>query len=277
MLPIAQPTEKPGDSAALKTATRSQTAFPSYILPHYKLLFLTTFHTPCYNARTMKTMKVTVVIPAKNEERSIGKIIAKCRKYADEILVVDGHSKDGTARVALKLGARVVQDHGRGKGDGIRVGIQEAKGDILVFIDADGSHDPDDIPQLIKPIRQDKADMVVGSRGMGGSDELHGDVEKLLRMIGSDVILIGINKKFKVHLTDSQNGYRAIRTTAARSLSLKENITTIEQEMTIKCLKKGFRISEAPTHEYAREHGASVIKLRKVWFRYVWSFVSNLF
>ena len=224
----------------------------------------------------MKTMKTTVVIPAKNEERSISKIITKCRKYADELLVVDGHSTDGTVRVARKLGARVVQDHGLGKGDGLRVGIREAKGDILVFIDADGSHDPNDIPKLITPIKQNKADMVVGSRGMGGSDELHGDVEKLLRMIGSDIILIGINKKFKVNLTDSQNGYRAIRTDAARALNLKENITTIEQEMTIKCLKKGFRISEVPTHEYAREHGASVIKLRKVWFRYVWSFLINL-
>ena len=224
----------------------------------------------------MKAMKTTVVIPAKNEERSISKIITKCRKYADELLVVDGYSTDGTVRVARKLGARVVQDHGLGKGDGLRVGIREAKGDILVFIDADGSHDPNDIPKLITPIKQNKADMVVGSRGMGGSDELHGDVEKLLRMIGSDIILIGINKKFKVNLTDSQNGYRAIRTDAARALNLKENITTIEQEMTIKCLKKGFRISEVPTHEYAREHGASVIKLRKVWFRYVWSFLINL-
>ena len=225
----------------------------------------------------MKAMKTTVVIPAKNEEQSIGKIIAKCRKYAQEILVVDGHSRDSTARVARRLGARVVQDNGLGKGDGIRVGIQEAKGDILVFIDADGSHDPNDIPELIKPIKQGQADMVVGSRGMGGSDELHGDVEKLLRMIGSDIILIGINKKFKVNLTDSQNGYRAVRTAAARSLRLEENITTIEQEMTIKFLKKGFRISEVPTHEYARAHGASVIKLRRVWFRYVWSFLKYLF
>ncbi len=224
----------------------------------------------------MKAMKTTVVIPAKNEEQSIGKIIAKCRKYAQEILVVDGHSRDGTARVARRLGARVVQDHGLGKGDGIRVGIQEAKGDILVFIDADGSHDPNDIPELLKPIKQGQADMVVGSRGMGGSDELHGDVEKLLRMIGSDIILIGINKKFKVNLTDSQNGFRAVRTRAARSLRLEENITTIEQEMTIKFLKKGFRISEVPTHEYARAHGASVIKLRRVWFRYVWSFLKYL-
>jgi len=221
-------------------------------------------------------MKTTIVIPAKNEERSIGKIISQCRKYADEILVVDGHSRDGTARVARRLGARVVQDHGRGKGDGIRVGIAQARGDILVFIDADGSHDPKDIPRLIKPIQQGRADMVVGSRGMGGSDELHGDVEKLLRMIGSDIILIGINKKFKVNLTDSQNGYRALRATAARALHLEENITTIEQEITIKFLKKGFRISEVPTHEYARSHGASVIKLRRVWFRYVWSFLKYL-
>jgi glycosyltransferase involved in cell wall biosynthesis len=224
----------------------------------------------------MKAMKTTVVIPAKNEERSIGKIIAKCRKYAQEILVVDGHSRDGTAKVARRLGARIVQDHGRGKGDGIRVGIQEAKGDILVFIDADGSHDPDDIPKLVNPIKQNKGDMVVGSRGMGGSDELHGDVEKLLRMIGSDIILIGINKRFMVSLTESQNGFRAIRTKAARVLGLQEDITTIEQEMTIKCLKKGFRIIEVPTHEYAREYGTSIIKLRKVWFRYVWSFLKYL-
>jgi glycosyltransferase involved in cell wall biosynthesis len=221
-------------------------------------------------------MKTTVIIPAKNEERSIGRIIDKCRKYADELLVVDGHSSDGTAGIARDLGARVVLDRGRGKGDGIRVGIREAKGDILVFLDADGSHDPDDIPKLVAPIREGRADMVVGSRGMGGSEELHGDVEKLLRMIGSDIILIGINKKFKVNLTDSQNGYRAIRTAAARALDLRENITTIEQEMTIKCLKKGFRIGEVPTHEYARAYGDSVIKLRKVWFRYVWSFLREL-
>ena len=221
-------------------------------------------------------MTVTVIIPTKNEEQSIEKIIARVKKYADEILVVDGHSRDNTRTIAEKLGARVVLDHGKGKGDGVRVGIQEAKGDIIVFIDADGSHDPDDIPKLIKPIQEGTADLVVGSRGKGGSDELHGDVEKLLRMIGSDIILIGINKRWKVHLTDSQNGYRAIRTDVARQLKLKENITTIEQEMTMKCLKKSFRVDEVPTHEYMREHGESIIRLKKVWFRYIWSFLKNL-
>ena len=221
-------------------------------------------------------MKTTVVIPTKNEELTIEKIIGKCRKYANEILVVDGHSNDKTKNIAQELGARIVLDHGKGKGDGVRVGIQEAKGDIIVFIDADGYHDPDDIPILIKPIQENKADLVVGSRGKGGSDELHGDVEKLLRMIGSDIILIGINKRWKVNLTDSQNGFRAIRTEAARQLDLKENITTIEQEMTMKCLKKGFRVDEVPTHEYKREYGESIIRLRKVWFRYIWSFIKNL-
>jgi len=221
-------------------------------------------------------MTVTVIIPTKNEEQSIEKIIARVKKYADEILVVDGHSCDNTRTIAERLGARVVLDHGKGKGDGVRVGIKEAKGDIIVFIDADGSHDPDDIPKLIKPIQEGTADLVVGSRGKGGSDELHGDVEKLLRMIGSDIILIGINKRWKVHLTDSQNGFRAIRTDAARQLNLKENITTIEQEMTMKCLKKGFRVDEVPAHEYMREHGESIIRLKKVWFRYIWSFLKNL-
>ena len=117
----------------------------------------------------------------------------------------------------------------------------------------------------------------IGSRGRGGSDELHGDVEKLLRMMGSDLILIAINLRWKQNLTDSQNGFRAIRTEVARSLDLKENITTIEQEMTMKCLKQGYRVSEVPTHEYKRQFGESTIKLPKVAFRYVYSFLANLF
>lgn len=96
-------------------------------------------------------------------------------------------------------------------------------------------------------------------------------------MIGSDIILIAINYRFKVRLTDSQNGFRAIRTCVARALDLKENITTIEQEMTIKCLKKGYRVCEVPSHEYARRHGESIIKLRKVWFRYIWNLLKNIF
>ena len=78
-------------------------------------------------------------------------------------------------------------------------------------------------------------------------------------------------------LIDGNALAKSIRTDVARQLGLKENITTIEQEMTIKCLKKGFRCGEVAAHEYARRAGHSSIKLRKVWFRYIWSVVKNIF
>ncbi len=221
---------------------------------------------------------VTAIIPARNEERCIGEIIERTRPFCDEIVVVDGHSKDRTAEIARGFGdgVRVVTDNGKGKGDAVRVGAFAARYETVVYLDADGSHDPKDIPALVEPIKKGEADLVIGSRGRGGSDELHGDVEKLLRMIGSDVILIGINLRWKQSLTDSQNGFRAIRTEVMRSLDTKENITTIEQEMTMKALKKGFRVSETPTHEYARKYGESTIRLRRVWFRYIYSFLKYL-
>jgi glycosyltransferase involved in cell wall biosynthesis len=223
-------------------------------------------------------MKPTVcaVILARNEEENIKEILLQVRPFVDQVVVVDGHSVDGTRAVAERVGAKVLLDHGKGKGDGIRTAIEELDCEVMVFMDADGSHDPHDIPKLVRPILDDEADMVVGSRGRGGSDELHGDLYKLLRLIGSDIILIIINYRFNVRLTDSQNGFRAIRTSAAKTLNLKENITTIEQEMTIKVLKKGYRVSEIASHEYARRHGRSVISLRKVWFRYIWSVIKNI-
>ena len=220
---------------------------------------------------------VTLVIPARNEAQNICEVIENSLAYCDELVVVDGHSTDGTRDLAASYGVRVVLDNKKGKGDAIRVGAESATHGIVVFMDADGSHDPADIPYLTEPIKAKKADLVIGSRGRGGSDELHGDVEKLMRMVGSDMILIGINLRWKQKLTDSQNGFRAIRKDVICSLGLIENITTIEQEMTMKCLKQGYRVSEVPTHEYSRKHGDSTISLRRVWFRYIYSFIKNLF
>lgn len=181
---------------------------------------------------------ITLVIPAKNEAENICEVIDRALPYCDELVVVDGHSTDETRELAESYGARIVLDNKKGKGDAIRVGADAATHPIVVFMDADGSHDPGDIPLLAEPIKKGKADLVIGSRGRGGSDELHGDIEKLLRMVGGDLILIGINLRWKQKLTDSQNGFRAIRKDVICSLGLTENITTIEQEMTMKCLKK---------------------------------------
>ncbi len=223
------------------------------------------------------SLGVSIIIPAKNEEPTIGPVIDGAIKVADEVIVVDGHSVDNTRSIAKSHGAIVIQDGGKGKGDGMRAGAQVASNKLVVFIDADGSHDPADVPALIWPIQAGIADLVVGSRGRGGSDELHGDMEKLLRQVGSDILLIGINWRFNSHLTDSQNGFRAIRKTVLLDLGLRENITTIEQEMTMKALKKGYVVVEIPTHEYERHSGNSTIKLSRVWFRYIYSFLINLF
>jgi glycosyltransferase involved in cell wall biosynthesis len=228
---------------------------------------------------TLETLKyrVTVCIPARNEEGNILEVIRKAQKWADEVLVVDGHSKDRTIQIAESLGARVVLDRKKGKGDALRVGAESAEYEIVVFMDADGSHDADDIPALVDPIKRGESDLVIGSRGRGGSDELHGNLEKLTRLLGSDLILIGINWRFKCELTDSQNGFRAIRRDVMLKLGTRENITTIEQEMTMRALKLGYRVGEIPSHEYARRSGESTIHLRKVWFRYIYSFLRNIF
>ena len=219
---------------------------------------------------------MTVVVPTRDEEGLIGEIIDAVRPSCDEVLVVDGHSKDRTREIAQQHQARVILDHGKGKGEALRLSLEEASGDIVVFIDADGSHDPRDIPALIAPIAAGEADLVIGSRGRGGSDELHGTFEQLIRYIGSQIIMLGINYRWNVRLTDSQNGFRAIRRDVGKSLGLKSNLTTIEQEMMMKALKRGFRVTEIPSHEYQRRWGTSKVVVWKLWFAYVWSFLRNL-
>jgi len=221
--------------------------------------------------------RVTVVIPTKDEEGLIGEIVDAVKPYADEVLVVDGHSRDRTRDIAEAHGARVIRDRGLGKGDALRLALSESGGDIVVFIDADGSHDPADIPKLVAPIRGGQSDLVIGSRGKGGSDELHGTLPQLIRYLGSQIIMLTINYRWDVRLTDSQNGFRAIRKDVGEKLGLTSNLTTIEQEMLMKALKQGFRVSEVASHEYERRWGTSKVVVWRLWFPYVWSFLRNLF
>ncbi len=219
---------------------------------------------------------ISVVIPTKNEEATIGEVVDAVKPYCNEVIVVDGHSTDRTREVCSDHGVEFVLDSGKGKGNGIRTGIKHASGDIIVFMDADGSHEPSDIPKLVKPIIDRSADMVVGCRMTGGSDELHGDIGKFARFIGSMIITLIINYRWGVRLTDVQNGFRAIRKDIANNLNLVEDNFTIEEEMVMKCLRKGCRIVNVPTHEYARRFGRSRIWLRKAWFGFGWVVIKNL-
>ena len=147
---------------------------------------------------------------------------------------------------------------------------------MTVFLDADGSHDPEDIPLLVEPILAGQADHVTASRLRGGSSELHGGFDEFFRLAGSSFITACINRRFGCRLSDSQNGFRAVRTSLLQQLDLREDGTTIEQEMIIKTLRRGWRMAEVPSHEHPRMHGRSHIRVWRSAPRYVYSLVKYL-
>jgi dolichol-phosphate mannosyltransferase len=216
------------------------------------------------------------VIAALDEAPTIAEVVARCRAHAREVVVVDGRSEDGTPALAAAAGARVLVDRGRGKGDALRTAIPHVSTDLTVFIDADGSHDPDDIPRLVAPLAAGHADHVSASRLMGGSSELHGGFDEFFRLTGSSFITACLNWKFGVRLSDSQNGFRAIRTAVLRELALKEDATTIEQEMIVQTLRRGYRLVEVPSHEHRRQHGRSHIRIWRAAPAYLRSLLAGL-
>jgi glycosyltransferase involved in cell wall biosynthesis len=149
---------------------------------------------------------VSVVIPARNEGERIGWVIRETQKYADEVIVVDDTSTDGTRQLAEKLGAKVVPNNQkRGYIGAIKTGFEEARGDIVVTLDADGEHAPQDILRLIQPIVDGKADLVLGKR------------ERIPRISER---FINWLTNLKVKVGDSGTGFRAMR----RDLALKLNL-----------------------------------------------------
>lgn len=200
---------------------------------------------------------ISLLIPTKNEAEGIGGFIDQVRPFVDELLVVDGHSTDATAEICQSRGIPVILDNGKGKGAAIRAGLRHVTGDVVVIIDADGSHDPADIPRLVAPILQGEADMVIASRIRGGSDELHGDFTHFLRNMGGGLLTMAINYRWHVRLTDVLNGFRAISRNTALQLDLRANDFDAEQHMVVECLKKGFHIAEIPSHESVRKWGRS--------------------
>ncbi len=216
-----------------------------------------------------KNYKVTIVIPTLNEESTLDSVLKKVKKYGDEIIVIDGHSKDNTKKIAKSHKVKFVLDNGKGKGAALRQALKIAKYPIVVFIDADGSHEPKDIPKLVKPIKDNRADLVIGSRMTGGSDELFSDFPEFIRLTGSMIINLMINYRWNVRLSDTQNGFRAILKDVGNYINLKADITTIEQEMVMKALNYGYRVINIPSHEYRRKGGISKIKVSKVWLKYV--------
>jgi len=220
--------------------------------------------------RVCEKTSVSALICAKNEENSLREVILGVRPNVDEIIVVDGHSADGTAEAARSLGCVVLLDHGKGKGEAVRLGLAACSKYLVVLIDADGSHAPEDLQSLLSPLANETADLVIASRALGGSDDAEGFLTGVFRDLFGRLITRLINLRFGARLTDSQNGFRALRRDIVPLLGLSEDGFTIEQQMVIRALKRGMRIAEVPCLERRRSHGSSHISLIRHGPRYAW-------
>ncbi len=190
----------------------------------------------------------TVVgIPAFNEEKTIARVIVQAKKYANTVIVCDDGSTDLTAEIAKGLGTDVVK-HERNLGYGAAVKslfkrARELEADILVTLDGDGQHDPDEIPKIVKPIVDGTADIVVGSRFV---DKHTAAAMPWLRRAGVKVITKLANNGSKNDVKDAQSGFRAYNRKSLEALSLSEDGMGVSTEILISSRQKGLRTCEVP-------------------------------
>jgi dolichol-phosphate mannosyltransferase len=218
-------------------------------------------------------LPVSLIVPCRNEAANLEILLPRLAGFARELIIVDGHSTDRTRELAIANGAVYVLDNGRGKGDGLRVGLARANEAVSVFMDADLSHDPADIPKLVNPILDGQADLVLGSRMRGGGDEFVATFFELVRLAGNMGLTWLINVRCGSRLSDSQNGFRAARTSLLRELKLTSDKHTVELEMTMRALRKGARVVEAATHEYPRRFGRSSLSVTRQGPLFLWYYL----
>jgi glycosyltransferase involved in cell wall biosynthesis len=198
---------------------------------------------------------ITVVIPAMNEERNIAWVLQGIPAYVDEVLVVDGHSTDDTVAVARRVrpDVRVVPQRGCGKGAAMRTGFEEATGDYVIALDADGSMDPGEIDYYVSAL-EDGYDLVKGSRELPGSGSM--DLTPLRRW-GNHVLVTTVNVTWGSEFTDLCYGYLALRRDRLAELALTGRGFEIETEILVNAIHAGLRIAEVPTVELCRHYGTS--------------------
>ena len=205
--------------------------------------------------------KVTVVICALNEERNLPHVLPKIPAWVDEILLVDGHSTDRTVEVAKSLcpEIRVVSSPGHGKGSALRHGIHQAKGDIVVTLDADGSMDPEEIPDFVYPLC-DGYEFSKGSRFIKSGTSAGTEDMETHRVFGNRVFVSLTNLLYGTKYTDLAYGYNAFKKNSLETVGLEGDGFEIETEMMIKARKARLKTIEIPSFESRRLYGETNLR-----------------
>jgi len=192
---------------------------------------------------------VSVVIPAFNEELTVGQVVLRTCQVLEElnlpfeVIVVDDGSHDRTAFICEKSGVKVLRNEYRmGKGMALRKAFNVCRGDVIVTLDADGSHQPEEIPCLVTPILNDGFDVALGSRVFSLGSSLRVRFNHLGNLIFSFLISLFSGQRF----LDSQCGFRAFRSHAVKGIDISSRHFEIESEMLIKLVKKKYRFVEVP-------------------------------
>lgn len=201
-------------------------------------------------------MKLSVVIPAFNEVGTIAEILRRVQgaPFDKEIVVVDDGSTDGTREYLTQLCEKnvkvVLHGRNRGKGAAIRTALQHVEGDVVIIQDADLEYDPRDYGVLLQPILEGRADVVYGSRFLGGPHR----VLYFWHSVANRVLTILSNACTNLNLSDMETGYKAFRPEVLRSLKLRCDRFGFEPEVTAKVARGGWRVYEVPISYWGRDY-----------------------
>jgi len=205
-------------------------------------------------------MKLSIIIPCFNEEKTIAKIVAKVAMFKTlekEIIIVDDCSNDSSREIIEEISKNnnevqfIFQTTNKGKGSAIRKGFEKASGDIFLIQDADLEYDPADYDELIQPFLDTDADVVYGSRFLGGK---YVRLHFFWHYVANKILTLITNIVTNLNMTDMETGYKLFKKKTIESISLKENSFSIEPEITVKLAKKGYIFYEVPISYRGRSY-----------------------